>query len=107
MPRGNSDIPTRALRRLRPARMARDIPMPIATAVLDRLFAIDARLVQLERSPAVAQQLDRQARALVELRAEVEKARAALIEEQRVTRSAVALYLGDPGRGVERVLGRA
>lgn len=106
MPRRISDIPTRALRTR--GRRAADVPLPIATAILDRLFLIEDKLERVLRAPpAHLEQLDRQARALVELRMAVELARAAFVEEQRVTRSAVALHLGDPGRGDARVVGRA
>jgi hypothetical protein len=79
-----------------------DIPAPLATAILDRLFAIEERLRRLEESPTVALQLERQARALLELRTTVEQAKALFREEQRMNRTAFVIYMEDPGRPIAR-----
>lgn len=80
-----------------------EITTPLACAILDRLFAIEAALPRVAELMQYQRTIDSQGRALVALQAEVAQLRLALAQEQQAQRTALALHLSDPGR--ERAVG--
>ena len=75
-----------------------EISTPLAKAILDRLFAIEASIDTIADQGPVAVQLDRQAREIVALRCAVEQLHSELRQQQRVARVALELHHGDPSR---------
>lgn len=93
-----------------------EITTPLACAILNRLFAIEAALPRVAELIQYQRTLDSQARAIAGLQNEVAQLRLALAQEREARAQerqaqhvALALHLSDPGRERavgERVAGR-